>query len=160
MIEIESTRYPFCFYGDPVQTGSTRGVIEFLPFNEQLNRLTLTAKGGTAARFKVTWGDVSKEYTAEQLAKGINLAAEFLDNPFSEPFRQVEGKISQQQALEVQLVKNLLHDIPAYKQIAPAEADSLEKVAQALVAKDETARNASATAIAPVKHVIKIEAVQ
>jgi lysophospholipase L1-like esterase len=159
VIEIESTRYPFCFYGDPAQTGSTRGVIEFLPFNEQLNRLTLTVKGGTAARFKVTWGDVSKEYTAEQLAKGINLAAEFLDNPFSEPFLQVEGKISQQQAMEVQLVKNLLHNIPAYKQIAPAEADSLEKVAQALVATDETARNASAAAIAPVKHVIKIEAV-
>lgn len=159
VIEIESSRYPFCFYGDPAQTGSTRGVLEFLPFNEQLNRLTLTVTGGTTTRLKVTWGDVSKEYTAEQLATGINLAAEFLDNPFSEPFRQGEGKISQQQALEVQLVKNLLHDIPTYKQIAPDEAESLEDVADALVAKDKEARDASAAAITPVKHVIKIEVV-
>ena len=50
VVEIESSRYPFCFYGDPAQTGSTRGVIEFLPFNEQLNRLTLVVQGGTAAR--------------------------------------------------------------------------------------------------------------
>ena len=102
---------------------------------------------------KVTWGNISKEFAADQLSKGINLAAEFLDNPFSEPFRQVEGKISQQQALEVQLVKNLLHDIPTFKQIAPAETDSLEKVAGALVAKDKAARDASAAAVTPVKHV-------
>jgi len=159
-IAIESTRYPFCFYGDPAQTGSTRGVLEFLPFNEQLNRLTLKATGGTATRLKVTWGDVSKEYTADQLATGINLAAEFLDNPFSEPFRQVEGKIAQQQALEVQLIKTLLHNIPTYKQIAPDQADALENVATAQVAKDKAARDASAAAVTPVKHVIKIEAVQ
>ena len=60
----------------------------------------------------------------------------------------------------MQLVKNLLHDIPTYKQIAPEEADSLEDVAEALVAKDKTARDAAAAAITPVKHVIKIEAVQ
>ncbi len=24
-IEVESSKYPFCFYGDPAQTGSTRG---------------------------------------------------------------------------------------------------------------------------------------
>ena len=136
-VTIESTRYPFCFSGDPAQPDSTRGVIEFLPFNEKLNRLTLAAKGGTAARYKVTWGDVAKEFTADQLSAGINLAAEFLDNPFSKPFRQVESKIAQQQSLEVNWVKNLLHDIPTYKQIAPQEADSLEKVAMAIVAEDK-----------------------
>ena len=102
-VTIESTRYPFCFFGDPAQPNSTRGVIEFLPFNEKLNRLTLTAKGGAAARYKVTWGEVAKEFTADQLAAGINLAAEFLDNPFSQPFQQVENKIAQQQAQEVPL---------------------------------------------------------
>lgn len=159
-VELESTRYPFCFYGDPAQPGSTRGVIEFLPFNEQLNRLTLTVKGGNAARLKVTWGAASREYTAEQLAQGVNLAADFLDNPFSEPFQKVEEKISQQQAMEVGLVKDLLHNIPRYKQFVPSEADSLERVAQALVAKDKTERDASAAAVVPVKHTIKIEAVK
>lgn len=159
-VEIESTRYPFCFYGDPAQTGSTRGVIEFLPFNDELNRLTLVVKGGTAKRFKVTWGDACKEYAAAQLAGGINLAAEFLDNPFSERFQQVENQIAQQQGLEVQLVKNLLHNIPAYKQLVPEEAESMERIAKTLVAKDKEARDASAAAVTPVKHTIKIDAVE
>mgnify|MGYP000909109713 CR=1 FL=1 len=29
-IELESTRYPFCFYGDPSKPSSTRGVVEFV----------------------------------------------------------------------------------------------------------------------------------
>ncbi len=157
-VEIESSRYPFCFFGDPGQTGSTRGVIEFLPFNEQLNRLTLKVANATAGQYKVTWGNTSKQYSAEQLAEGINLAAEFLDNPFCEPFQQVEKVIAQQQGMEVQLIKNLLHDIPIYKQFAPSETDSLENIAKALVAKDKEARDASAAAVKPVKHTIKIEA--
>ena len=30
-VEMESTRYPFCFYGDPAKPNATRGVIEFFP---------------------------------------------------------------------------------------------------------------------------------
>jgi lysophospholipase L1-like esterase len=160
VIELESTRYPFCFFGDPTRTSSTRGMIEFFPFNEKLNRLTLTVSGGTAPRYKVTWGDASREFTAEQLTSGINLAAEFLDNPFCEPFRQVEAKIAQQQVQEVNWVKNLLHDIPAYKQLAPQEGDSLERVAAAIVAEDAKARDAAAAAVVPVKHTLKIEPLQ
>ncbi|MHB8972531.1 MAG: SGNH/GDSL hydrolase family protein [Pirellulaceae bacterium] len=159
-VTIESTRYPFCFFGDPAQPNSTRGVIEFLPFNEKLNRLTLTAKGGAAARYKVTWGEVAKEFTADQLAAGINLAAEFLDNPFSQPFQQVENKIAQQQAQEVNWVKNLLHNIPNYKQAVPQEDDSLEKVAKAIVAEDKKARDASAATLVPVKHTLQIEPIK
>jgi lysophospholipase L1-like esterase len=29
VVELESTRYPFCFYGDPSKTSATSGVIEF-----------------------------------------------------------------------------------------------------------------------------------
>ena len=77
VVEIESTRYPFCFYGDPAQPSATRGVIEFLPFNQDLNRLTLVVKE-PAGRCKVTWGKSSKEFSAEQLSAGVNLAAEFV----------------------------------------------------------------------------------
>ncbi len=157
-VEIESTRYPFCFFGDPGRTNSTRGVLEFLPFNEQLNRLTLKVKNASAKQYKVTWGNSSKQFSAEQLTDGINLAAEFLDNPFCEPFQRVEDVIAKQQAMEVQLIKNLLHDIPAYERIVPAEKDALEKIADALVAKDKETRDASAEAVKPVKHSITIEA--
>ncbi len=159
-VELESTRYPFCFFGDPGQTGSTRGVIEFLPFNEQLNRLTLKVTDATAGQYKVTWGDASRQYSATQLAEGINLAAEFLDNPFCEPFQQAENAIAQQQAMEVQLIKDLLHNLIAYKQIAPAETAAIENIAKALVARDKVARDASAAAVKPVKHMIKIEALK
>jgi len=159
-VEIESSRYPFCFFGDPAQTGSTRGVLEFLPFNEELNRFQLVVRGAKAERLKVTWGDASKEFPAAELAKGINLAAEFLDNPFCEPFRRVEGKIAEQQAMEVVLVKSLLHNIPAYEQAVPEEAPAMKRIVDALLRQDKVARDASAAAVEPVKQLIKIEEVK
>jgi len=94
------------------------------------------------------------------LAAGVNLAAAFLDNPFSEPFRKVEEVITQQQNLEVQLVKNLMHNLPSYQQVVPEEAASFDRIARALVKKDQEARNTSAAAVQPVRHILKLEAVQ
>ena len=160
-VEIESSRYPFCFFGDDLKsTGSTRGVLEFLPFNDDLNRLKLIVShipGGEGKKIKVTWGKQSKTFSDEQLAKGINLPAEFLDNPFSEEFHKVEGQIKQQQDFETPLVKQLIHDLPAYKQAAPEESETLERVAAGLLKKDKTMVDASATAVKPVTHTIKIE---
>ena len=34
-VELESARYPFCFFGDPKDPRATRGIIEFLPFNDE-----------------------------------------------------------------------------------------------------------------------------
>jgi hypothetical protein len=158
-VEVESSRYPFCFFGDDLKsTGSTRGVLEFLPFNEELNRFKLVVKDVPAGKnAKVTWGKESKEFSAEQLAKGINLAAEFLDNPFVEPFQKVNGVVGQQQNMETPLVKQLIHDLPAYKQAAPEETESLERIASGLLKKDKQAVEASAAAVVPVTHTIKIE---
>jgi lysophospholipase L1-like esterase len=68
--EIESTRYPFCFDGDAASPSSTRGMIEFIPFNEELNRLTLVVNGAGEGQVKVTWGRETKEFSASQLATG------------------------------------------------------------------------------------------
>ncbi len=54
--EIESTRYPFCFYGRPGDPDTARGMIDFLPFNSDLNRFRLVVNGLATGRFKVTWG--------------------------------------------------------------------------------------------------------
>lgn len=155
-VEIESTRYPFCFFGDPKSPNSTAGIIEFVPFNQDLNRLTLIVKGAKGDKVTVTWGRGSKEFAAGDLAKGVNLAAEFLDNPFCDAFRKVEAKISQQQGMEVNLVKNLLHNLPAYVQAVPEEKDVFQRVAETLLKKDKDARDASAAAVEPVRHTIKI----
>ena len=62
VIEIQSTRYPFCFPVDNAaqsekDSHNVRGVLEFVPFNQELNRLTLIVKGGGSGKVKVTWGD-------------------------------------------------------------------------------------------------------
>ena len=155
-VEIESTRYPFCFYGDPTRPSATRGVIEFFPFNEDLNRLTLIVKD-PPGRCKVTWGKASKEFTAEQLSGGVNLAAEFLDNPFSEPFQQVENVIRGQQEFETPLVKNLLHNLPEYKRLVPEATENLELVAVAGLRRDKDLMSQSSAAVKPVSHKIRIE---
>ncbi len=157
-VELESTRYPFCFYGDPKSTGATRGVIEFLPFNDELNRYLLVVKGAKGDKVKVTWGTVAKEFTPEQLAKGINLAAEFLDNPFSEPFKAVDAKVRAQQGFETPLVKDMINKLPTYKKFAPEESEAIDRIASKLIAKDKELFDAANAAVVPVKHTLKIEA--
>jgi len=126
-VEIESTRYPFCFYGDPARTDSTRGVLEFLPFNQDLNRFMLVVKNPGAGKMKVTWGSASKEFDGAQLEKGINLAAEFLTNPFSGPFKKLEDQISRKQELETPLVKRTINQIPQVVKSSPGAKDALER---------------------------------
>src|SRR5690606_38281597 len=108
-VRIESTRYPFCFSGDPSKPDATSGVIEFLPFNENLNRFVLVIKNlpANAKNVKVTWGKESREFTREQASKGINLAAEFLSNPFSEPFAKVHEAVLRQQRYETPKMKDM-----------------------------------------------------
>jgi len=159
-VEIESSRYPFCFYGDPKSPSATSGIIEFFPFNDDLNRFKLVVKSPGADKLKVTWGKTSKEFAAADLAKGINLAAEFIDNPFSEPFKAVQQQIAQKQGMETGLIKNLLHNLPQYVAAAPGEEEAIKRIQAALVAKDKVAREAAAASVKPVKHVIRIEAVK
>jgi lysophospholipase L1-like esterase len=159
--EVESSRYPFCFYGDPKTTNSTTGVIEFFPFNEELNRFRLVVPGAKPGQqYKVTWGAESKTFAGEALAKGINLAAVFLQNPFSEPFHKVEEMIRTQQNFETPLVKQAIHDLPEYERILPEEKEMFVKLHGTLVAKDKPFREASAAAVVPVKHTIKVEEVK
>jgi lysophospholipase L1-like esterase len=156
-VEVESTRYPFCFTGDPKSTNATAGMIEFLPFNQDLNRYTLVVKGAGAGDVKVTWGNASKTFKAADLEKGINLAAEFLDNPFSGPFAAVEKEIRRQQDYETPLVKTLLNSMGDLKRMLPEDAEAFAKKA---IARDAELRDASAAAVKPVTHTIKIEVVK
>jgi len=158
-VKLESTRYPFCFFGDPAQTNSTRGVLEFLPFNQDLNRLMLVANG-PAERYKVTWGKTSREFTASQLKEGINLAAEFLDNPFSFPFQRIEAAVRKQQEYETPVVKNLLHNVPEFKRLIPEEAAAFDRILPAALTHDQTLLATAAAAVKPVEHTLVIEAVK
>lgn len=160
VVEIESSRYPFCFYGDPKSPSATAGIIEFFPFNEDLNRYQLVVKSPGADKLKVTWGMQSKVFSAADLTKGINLAAEFIENPFSVPFREVQQRIAQKQAMETPLIKTLIQNLPAYANMLPDEKELISRLGGALVQKNKAAREEVAASVKPVKHTIKIEAVQ
>jgi lysophospholipase L1-like esterase len=169
--EIESSRYPFCpcaregkaaaSYPVCGQDGidsdnSIRSGMTLVPFNQDLNRLTLVVKNGSASQYLITWGAESKTFPAEQLAKGINLAAEFPANPFSETFAKVDAAVTAKQAFETKEMKETFRRTasrrPTMAQIA-AQTDEVvgeaEKEHDALVA-------AERAAFVPVKHVIKI----
>jgi lysophospholipase L1-like esterase len=156
VVEIESSRYPFCFYGKPEMPESTRGVLPFLPFNEELNRFRLVVVGATAKRLNVTWGATTKTFSADDLAKGINLAAEFLDNPFSEPFRQVDKKVHGKQEIETQIVKFSLHQLPELARVLPDEEETKQRLVKKLVERLAANANALPAAVAPISHTITI----
>ncbi len=146
----KSTRYPFCGTGAENLDGSIRGGMTVVPFNEDLNRFMLVAKGGKAKQYKVTWGPESHTYTKEQLAKGVNLAADFVTNPFSDAFKQVDDAVLAKQSFETQQIK---------KDFRSADA---KKDMEAVVAKTEAQRTPLAekikTVFVPVTHTIKIVA--
>ena len=129
-------------------------MIEFFPFNADLNRLTLKVAGVEGAGAKVTWGSATKHFTAEKLGQGINLADEFLDNPFCEPFKKVEAQIRRQQEYETPLIKSLIHNTPPYQQFLPDETAAFIETA---IRRDKQMSDESRAAIVPVKHTLSIQ---
>jgi hypothetical protein len=108
-LTVTSRRYPFCATGEAGKDNSIRAAMGLVPFNQELNRLRLVVKGAPANGCKVTWGDTSKTYSASQLAAGVNLAADFPVNPFSEPFAKVDNAVAAKQAYETRQIKMLFH---------------------------------------------------
>ena len=155
----KSTRYPFCFGPDNAAHTTDAGTRAFVPFDADLNRFTLTA-AGPAKAYKVTWGEASKTFTAEQLKAGVNLATEFPDNPFVKPFLVVQQKIAEKQGSEILLLKQLLHSAIASKQLMPGEADKLDAVTAALPAVDAKLSADVAADIVPVTHTLTFEPVE
>jgi lysophospholipase L1-like esterase len=147
---INSTRYPFCAIGDLNSDDSVRSGMTLVPFAEDLNRFTLKATGLKSDKYKVTWGSESREFESDELAKGINLAEEFPDNPFSEAFEHVEMAVFEKQKYETEQVKSIFHG-------AAGKAD-FEKAVADTEAKRQPLADAIRTAFVPVKHEINIEA--
>ena len=118
--EIRSERFPFCadapsglaanwyptagFY-NITNNDNLRSGMGFVPFNQELNRFRLTVTNTTAAKYRVAWGDQTRDFTAEQLNHGVNLAEEFTLNPFSAKFAQVDAAVSAKQEFETRQIK-------------------------------------------------------
>src|SRR4030095_5738246 len=118
-------RYPFCATGAANSDGSVRSGMTLVPFNKELNRLTLVAKNGSASKYKVIWGEAEKSYSEEQLAAGVNLAEDFAVSPFSTAFNAVDAAVAKKQAYETHQIKNIFHG-PEFK----LEPDTMLKLTE------------------------------
>ncbi len=148
-LTVTSSRYPFCATGATNSDDSIRSGMTLVPFNQDLNRLTLIVINGSAGSYKVTWGDQSRSYTAAELAAGVNLAADFAVNPFSEAFEKVDAAVAAKQNYETRQIKDLFHG-PEGTTYADATAFLTEEVREPLV---EAVKNA----FVPVTHTIQIQ---
>ena len=145
--------YPVCEKDNPAKDNSIRSAMTLIPFNQELNRLTLKARNVKTGRsYKVTWGGESQTFTAYQLSHGINLAAEFPCNPFCEAFAKVDAAVAAKQAYETKQIKQAFR--------SPEVKTDMDGV----VAKTESEREPLAAAIraafVPVTHTITIVAAE
>jgi lysophospholipase L1-like esterase len=161
-VELESARWPFCFDGDGKSSGSTRSIIPFVPFNHDLNRLTLKVKGLEAGSAKVTWGSESKEFTRDQLSQGINLAAEFAKTPFDESFAKLQQAVANKQNFETMLIKQIVTNFRFIPDLAnDAEARAAVKTLNArLMVRHEQLDKEVHAQLTPVKHTLTVTPVQ
>jgi hypothetical protein len=147
----KSSRYPFCApAGELRDDNALRSGMALVDFQERFNRLRLVAKNATAKSYTVTWGGETKTFTAEQLAAGINLPAEFAKTPFDDAFKRVDDAVGRKQNYETKQIKSLFH----------GEEGKVDM--EATVALTEKARaplaEAVRTAVVPVTHTLKIVA--
>jgi lysophospholipase L1-like esterase len=155
-VMVESTRYPFCFVG----TINAAKMLPYLPFNQDLNRYLLVVKGLKTAKAKVTWGTDSKEFAAADLAKGVNLADEFLQNPLCHAFEQLQAMVLVQQSSEITIVSSILHNVPNLKNNDKANAVAYDQLGAPAMDLLKKLSDLSSSHVVPVTHTIKIELAQ
>ncbi len=142
-------KYPVCGEDDISRDDNIRSAMSLIPFCQELNRLSLVVKNGRAATYRVTWGTESKNFPAEQLARGINLAMEFPANPFGEAFARVDAAVAAKQAYETKQIKQSFHS-------AEGKANP-DLIASKTEAEREPLAKAIAKAFTPVTHTLSIE---
>ena len=150
-LTVTSVKYPFCAGGEPDRDNSLRSGATLVPFFPELSRLQLVVTNATASSYQIIWGNATNTYTAAQLAAGVNLAADFVGNPFSEAFKKVDQAVAAKQAYETTQIKKAFHSPEARADMA------------AVVTRTEAERAPLAQAIAdafvPVRHAIIIQPV-
>jgi lysophospholipase L1-like esterase len=156
-LEVESTRYPFCFKNGPADPLAAAPMRKIIPFDQDLNRYLLVVTGLTSAKAKVTWGTESKTFSKSQLAAGINLAAEFPANPFVEAFEKVDAAVHNQQDNQLTMIKNFLHWRSLLEQISPNQSAAIASMIQDALHRSDTLFQAAASAVVPVRHKLLID---
>jgi len=153
-LTLESTRYPFCFSGDAQNPNGTRSILPYSSFNQDLNRFTLVVKGLPGGA-KVKWGAATKSFSRAQLAAGINLAAEFLENPLIEPFNQVLQAVARKQKFETHMIKGQITKFRSSPKTDQARAAN-EVLRKKLFAENDELHQSAKEAVKAVRHELVI----
>jgi lysophospholipase L1-like esterase len=152
-VTVRSTKLPFSSALKALDSDdSITAARALIPFDDELNRLTLKLNGPKATAYDVTWGETTKRYTAAELSTGVNLAKDFPIHPLSAPFRKIFEAVTDKQNYETEQIKKLVHG-------AEGKADM-----EGIFEKSEKVRAEKVAAIAalrkPVEHSILIKAAQ
>jgi len=151
-ITLRSHRLPFApGPGAADSDASLRAGMALVPFDAELNRFLLKVPNPTAQGYKVTWGAESKTFAAADLQHGVNLAAEFHDNPLVAPFQKIQAAVAAKQAFETKQIKSLVHGKEG-KADMEGTFERTEKERALLVEK-------LAETVRPAEHTIMIEPV-
>jgi lysophospholipase L1-like esterase len=153
VVSLRSFRLPFSFEaGDVTKDNTIAAGVALADFQKKLNRLTLKVAGAKTAQVKVTWGETSKVFTAAQVAKGVNLAAEFPQNPTSPAFAKIWQAVGDKQAYETKQIKTLFR--------SPEAKKDMEAVAKSSQVEFDRLAAALKAVVKPVDSTIKIEEVR
>lgn len=148
-LELKSRRYPFC------HSPETEEVLPFIPFQEKFNRFELKFANLPDGKYEISWGLYVKNFSADDLSRGINLADEFRINPFTSVFRVLHKQIECKQQYEVFLFFELLPQLRNMgKNAMPETVNELKKQ---LTKYQETTERKVADSLISVKHKIKIK---
>ncbi len=158
-LQLESSRYPFVLESD----GSDRDAAtmgELLGFQEAFNRYLLVVKHAPS-ELRVSWGEQSKVYTAEELAKGVNLAADFKEHPLVKSFTEVAQAIKVQQQFESYGIRHLLNSVPIWeRELSDEDPELAAHLREVIVQKSKRLRDKSLAKVQPVQHTIRLEPTQ
>ena len=158
-VEVESSRYPFCFHGDERSPDGTRSILPHVPFNRDLNRLMLRVVNLETERARVAWGAEARSYSKKELEAGINLAADFIDNPFREAFQRIDELVAEKQRYETPMVKEVITRFRTVRDLLGDSVDAeaaMETLRRKLVDKDQRLRDAVRAALEPVRHTLVV----
>ncbi|MEK0448149.1 MAG: hypothetical protein RL088_417 [Verrucomicrobiota bacterium] len=159
-VELESVRYPFCFDGDEKSSGGTRSMTAFLPFNDDLNRFVLKVSNLSGDKAKVTWGGGTKEFTREQLSKGVNLAAEFATTPFDGAFKNYMSAAGKKQGFETGMIKDFVTKFRGFAgdvKEQPELGNALDALKKQLGLRQAALDDAARKVLVPIRHTIEIK---
>jgi purine nucleosidase len=125
-LSIQTFADPFSWLSSDKDAGDIR---KCFPFDDELSRYILTVKNAPTAQTKITWGDENHDFSAADLAAGINLSREFAVSPFSDMIDMDLREVTATQARE-----RASHEEVATHPDEAASAEAWDTVTQSAVA--------------------------